>query len=113
MQTNNPFDVVLNKLEQLQTTVNLISVKAAMKRKQPEARDRNRILSSPKLQKSYVNQSEGHEVTSIPNGYPRSDWQKLTGKVQRVMQWFEAFSSDSSTKIEGTASGKMQALRVY
>ena len=53
MQNNNPFELIFDKLDRLQTTVDIISVNAAAKNKrQPEPpTDPNRIINLPEAAK--------------------------------------------------------------
>jgi excisionase family DNA binding protein len=112
MQSNNPFEAILDRLDRLQTTMDIMSVNAAIKKKQPEqALDSNRILNLPEAAKILCK-----PVATVRNyihskGLPA----KLVGKSYLIkygelMQWFETFSSDIPQLATQTAPEKMKLL---
>ncbi|HEY0297591.1 MAG TPA: helix-turn-helix domain-containing protein [Arachidicoccus sp.] len=112
MQTN-PFEQILDKLDRLQTSVDIMSVNTAPKnKKQTEPPDPNRIIDLPEAAKilckpvgtvrSYIH-SRGLPARLVGKSY--------LIKYSELMEWFEDFNSDEPSKIDGTATEKMKALR--
>ena len=99
MQTNNPFELILDKLEQIQTIVDIMSVNVAVKRKEPELQDPNRIIDLPEAAKllrkpvgtvrSYIH-SRNLPATLVGKSY--------LIKYNELMQWFEDFQSEAKTE---------------
>ncbi|HEU0227754.1 MAG TPA: helix-turn-helix domain-containing protein [Arachidicoccus soli] len=113
MQTSNPFELILDKLERLQTTVDIMSINAAVKKKQPVPLDPNRIIDLPEAAKILC------KPVGTVRGYihSRSLPAKLVGKsylikYSELMQWFETFQSNACTDANeaDSATAKMLAL---
>lgn len=112
MQTN-PFEQILDKLDRLQTSVDIMSVNTAIKnKKQTEPPDPNRIIDLPEAAKilckpvgtvrSYIH-SRGLPARLVGKSY--------LIKYSELMEWFEDFNSDEPVKTDGTATEKMKTLR--
>jgi len=111
MQTNNPFELILNKLEQIQTTVDTLSVNSV--RQNPlDPTDPNRIIDLP----------EAAKILCKPVGtvrayiHSRNLPGRLVGKsylikYQELMKWFENYQAGNETESKKTAPGKMMENR--
>lgn len=112
-QTSNPFELIIDKLERLQTTVDIMSVNAAVKNKQPSVPpDPNRIINLPEAAKILCKPVGTVRSYIHSKGLPA----KLVGKsylirYSELMQWFETFDCDTLINTEATATKKMRALR--
>jgi len=111
MHTINPFELILSKLEQLQTTVDIISINSP-RQKQPEPVDPNRILDLPEAAKilrkpvgtvrGYIH-SRNLPATLVGKGY--------LIKYSELMNWFENFQNGTPQEIKGIATAKMMENR--
>jgi excisionase family DNA binding protein len=111
MHTINPFELILSKLEQLQTTVDIISINSP-RQKQPEPVDPNRIIDLPEAAKilrkpvgtvrGYIH-SRNLPATLVGKGY--------LIKYSELMNWFETFQNDRPQETKGTATAKMMENR--
>lgn len=112
-QTNNPFELIIDKLERLQTTVDIISVNAAIKNKKPdEPPNPNRIINLPEAAKILCKPVGTVRSYIHSKGLPA----KLVGKsylikYSELMQWFESFDEEKPNHTESAATEKMQILR--
>ena len=112
MQYNNPFELILEKLEKFQTTVNIMSVNTAIRKKQPEVPDPNRIINLPEAAKILCKPVATVRSYIHSRGLPA----KLVGKsylikYSQLMEWFESFSVDAPTEIVGRYTAQMNSLR--
>lgn len=111
MHTVNPFELILSKLEQLQTTVDIISINSP-RQKQPEPVDPNRILDLPEAAKIL------RKPVGTVRGYihSRNLPATLVGKSYLIkycdlLKWFEDFQNDSLPINKKTAPAKMMENR--
>src|ERR1022692_220551 len=107
MQTNNPFELILSKLEQIQATVDALAVKASAQNLQ-EQPDPDRIIDLP----------EAARILCKPIGtvrayiHSRNLPGKLVGtsyliKYQELIKWFENFQTGYELKTPNIATDKM------
>jgi hypothetical protein len=107
MQTNNPFELILSKLEQIQATVDALAVKASAQNLQ-EQPDPDRIIDLP----------EAARILCKPIGtvrayiHSRNLPGKLVGKsylikYRELIKWFENFQTGYELKSPNTATDKM------
>jgi len=111
MQTINPFELILSKLEQLQTTVDIISINSP-RQKPPEPVDPNRIIDLPEAAKilrkpvgtvrGYIH-SRNLPATLVGKGY--------LIKYSELMNWFETFQNNTRQESKKTAPDKMMESR--
>lgn len=110
MQNQNPFEQILNKLDQIERTL-IISVNAP-KAKPVEPSDPNRIINLPEAAKllrkpvgtvrSYIH-SRNLPATLVGKGY--------LIKYRDLIEWFENLEVEKDNTSTGTATEKMQANR--
>jgi excisionase family DNA binding protein len=107
MQTNNPFELILNKLEQIQSTVDIIAVNNP-RQKQSEPPDPNRIIDLPeaaKILRKPVGTVRGYihtrnlPATLVGKGY--------LIKYSELIKWFENFQKDNQSEAKSIAPEKM------
>ena len=110
MQNENPFEQILNKLDQLERTI-IISVNSP-KTKVAEPLDPNRIIDLPeaaKLLRKPVGTVRGYihtrnlPATLVGKGY--------LIKYRELIAWFENFQTEKVKPPEITATAKMQETR--
>jgi len=111
MQTNNPFELILNKLEQIQTTVDTISVNPPGQNLS-EPTDPDRIIDLPEAAKILC------KPVGTVRGYihSRNLPGKLVGKsylikYQELIKWFENYQAAYETKNKITATSLMMENR--
>jgi hypothetical protein len=111
MQTNNPFELILNKLEQIQTTVDTISVNPPGQNFS-EPTDPDRIIDLPEAAKILC------KPVGTVRGYihSRNLPAKLVGKSYLIkylelIKWFENYQTGNETESKKTAPGKMMENR--
>jgi len=102
MQTNNPFELILNKLEQIQTTVDIISVNSPAQNL-PTPTDPDRIIDLPEAAKILC------KPVGTVRGYIHSRKlpARLVGKsylikYKELITWFENYQA--AFEIEGKKS---------
>ena len=110
MQTNNPFELILNKLEQIQTTVDIISVNSPGQTPSTPT-DPDRIIDLPEAAKILC------KPVGTVRGYihSRSLPARLVGKsylikYQELIKWFENYQA-YETENKKTASSLMMENR--
>jgi hypothetical protein len=107
MQTSNPFELILNKLEQIQTTVDALSVNPSAQ-SLSEQTDLERIIDLP----------EAARILCKPIGtvrgyiHSRNLPGKLVGKsylikYQELIKWFENYQTGYQQESTKIAPGKM------
>lgn len=111
MQTSNPFELILNKLEQIQTTVDIISVNSPGQ-SPSTLTDPNRIIDLPEAAKILC------KPVGTVRGYIHSRElpAKLVGKsylikYQELIKWFENFQAAYETESKKTATSLMMENR--
>ena len=111
MQTNNPFELILNKLEQIQTTVDIISVNSPAQNLTEKA-DPDRIIDLPEAAKILC------KPVGTVRGYihSRSLPARLVGKsyliiYRELIKWFENYQAVYETKSKKTATSLMMENR--
>jgi excisionase family DNA binding protein len=111
MQTNNPFELILNKLEQIQTTVDIISVSSPGQTPSTTT-DPDRIIDLPEAAKILC------KPVGTVRGYihSRSLPARLVGKsylikYQELIKWFENYQAAYETKNKKTATSLMMENR--
>jgi excisionase family DNA binding protein len=111
MQTNNPFELILNKLEQIQTTVDIISVNSPGQNPSTPI-DPHRIIDLPEAAKILC------KPVGTVRGYihSRDLPAKLVGKSylikhQELIKWFENFQAACETESKKTATSLMMENR--
>ena len=98
MQTNNPFELILNKLEQIQTTVDIISVNS-----------RGQNLSETAVRDRIIDLPEAAKILCKPVGtvrgyiHSRSLPARLVGKsylikYHELIKWFENYQAAYETE---------------
>ena len=107
MQTSNPFELILNKLEQIQTTVDTISVNSPGQNSS-EPTDPNRIIDLPEAARILC------KPVGTVRGYihSRNLPGRLVGKsylikYQELMKWFENYQAGYGQKHPKAAVDKM------
>ena len=107
METNNPFELILNKLEQIQTTVDTLSVNS-VRQTPSDTTDPNRIIDLP----------EAAKILCKPIGtvrayiHSRNLPGRLVGKsylikYQELMKWFENYQAAYEQKSKKSPLNKM------
>ena len=111
MQTNNPFELILNKLEQIQTTVDIISV-SSPSQNLPTPTDPDRIIDLPEAAKILC------KPVGTVRGYihSRNLPARLVGKsyliiYRELMKWFENYQAAYETQSKKTATNLMMENR--
>lgn len=111
MQTSNPFELILNKLEQIQTTVDIISVNSPSQNLSTPA-DPDRIIDLPEAAKILC------KPVGTVRGYihSRNLPARLVGKsyliiYKELIKWFENYQAAYETENKKTATGKMMESR--
>ncbi|MDQ2862502.1 MAG: helix-turn-helix domain-containing protein [Bacteroidota bacterium] len=110
MQTNNPFELILNKLEQIQTTVDIISVNSPGQN--PAPTDPDRIIDLPEAAKILC------KPVGTVRGYIHSRKlpARLVGKsylikYQELIKWFENYQAAYETESKKSATSLMMENR--
>lgn len=111
MQTSNPFELIMHKLEQIQMTVDIISVNSP-RQKQPEPPDPNRIIDLPEAARilrkpvgtvrNYIH-TRHLPATLVGKGY--------LIKYAELMAWFDSFETEKQPEKTTTATEKMMENR--
>jgi hypothetical protein len=111
MQTNNPFELILSKLEQIQTTVDIISVNSPAQNL-PKPTNPDRIIDLPEAAKILC------KPIGTVRGYihSRSLPARLVGKsyliiYRELIQWFENYQSAYETENTKAATSLMMENR--
>ena len=111
MQTNNPFELILNKLEQIQTTVDIISVNSPAQNL-PTPTDPDRIIDLPEDAKILC------KPVGTVRGYIHSRKlpARLVGKsylikYQELITWFENYQAGYETESKKSATSLMMENR--
>ena len=107
MQTENPFELILNKLEQIERTL-IISVDSLRQKNITEPSDPNRIINLPEAAKllrkpvgtvrSYIH-SRKLPATLVGKSY--------LIKYRELVEWFDSFQKSNQTTSSGIAPDKM------
>lgn len=107
MQTSNPFELILNKLEQIQTTVDTISLRSPGQIPS-ESTDPNRIIDLPEAARILC------KPVGTVRGYihSRNLPGRLVGKsylikYQELIKWFENYQAAYEQKSKKAATDKM------
>jgi excisionase family DNA binding protein len=113
MQTNNPFELILNKLEQIQTTVDIISVNSPAQNL-PTPIDPDRIINLPEAAKILC------KPVGTVRGYIHSRKlpARLVGKsylikYQELITWFENYQAYETESKKSATSLMMENRKRY
>ena len=114
MPTENPFDVILLKLDYLQSSVNDLTTKVARKENSAEVIDPNRLVDLPEAAK-LVKKPVGtvRHYIHHRNLPAKRIGKSFIIKYSDLMAWLETFNEDGQEPVAGATKGMVQNRKRY